>query len=426
MKTPLAAALVFGVLGFGHASLPAGAAPACTEVSNPVGTPVLDESALGTFGPLDAEPLLDIAMASNSLIAAERIPGGILLTSSTADPRESGGVGPSQLTVIEDSGAVRWTRCLDAIAYPLVAPSADGPTAAVVHTWDPAGLQAFDLATGADVAMTDAATVTQAGWIQLASSERYMLFGPEEAGVAATIGFVLLDLVTLAVTSIPATPGPADPELIASYTVTDDGVVSLEPQWQRSAAVYVDGAWQTDPSIIDASLPLVIGSDFEAESPIMVAFTPSGSVAWELPTLFDHHLEAFRSDIDGDVALVAGCTEVVEINCVEGTFAVLGVDAATGAEIWRLPGLRGVRAIGDGYALINDAEDQSFDEVMIETATGATVDGQRWPSGEFLIGCCDDPSFTDNDSGVVLTGDNTGVRLYVPLGTGLPTTTITI
>jgi hypothetical protein len=59
-------------------------------------------------------------------------------------------------------------------------------------------------------------------------------------------------------------------------------------------------------------------------------------------------------------------------------------------------------------------------QLLIDTASGEPIDGQIWPTGTFVIGCCADTAFTRRDGGVVLTGDAAGVRVYLPLGISPP------
>jgi hypothetical protein len=100
---------------------------------------------------------------------------------------------------------------------------------------------------------------------------------------------------------------------------------------------------------------------------------------------------------------------------------MVGLDMATGEQLWQLPGFRGVSAFGNGLALITDG-DAGY--VLIDVSTGEQVDAPEensaWPDPEaFRTACCGEGDYVwvGRDGGVVFAVNNGTVSLWNPPST---------
>jgi hypothetical protein len=406
----------------------AASAPACTEVSNPPGEPIIDPAATAPFGPLAVEPALRVA-TSAPLWDADSVPGGVIVTTGAE-------TGPTALTLVEDSGAERWTRCVEAAPWSvnvLAGVAAEQPTQVLVGVASEdigAGLtlEGFDLATGDATPFGPGAARTPLFlWDESAG---HALFGPSLEAVELSPGseLTLVTLATLATTSIATAAVPAD-VTFPSYRLGDAGVVGLGGRAgvdSSIALVYVDGGWSADPEVIDASFP--VWTDYDSRVPVSY-HRASGPEAWSIAGVYAPSDEGFHDAFVSGVELIRGCTEVVPDTGICDAAVLLGVDADTGTELWRRGGNHGVAAAADGFAIVSAPTDDSgenWTQSLIDVTTGAPIEGQTWPEVPFLIGCCGEPVFTVVDGGVVLTSDGTGVDVYVPVAAATPTVDVTL
>lgn len=385
-----------------------------------------------TFGPLSSHPVVDITLSAGEVYTAERFPGATLVSSFLGGEQYA-------IDLVEDSGLVRWRRCIAAPwIMPLVGASAEGDASVLLYIAgsdsDSDTVRRIDLASGA----AEAAPLSgvPVGASLLVWSESHALF---ESGAidapASEQSLVLVDLVTLETAPVPL-PGPvAKGEVeVPSYTLTDDGIVGFGgDQIFATLGIFVDGAWSTDSAAIDAALPITMGVD-DFDTMEIVAHSGSGATVWTVPGVTDPSREGFHDVTVGDVTLIAGCPERdADGFCTAET--LLALDAATGEQLWSTSDYAAVFASGDGYALLNErpvggsgsTPPAPTGYVMIDVATGQPVDGQRWPAGTFWMGCCSDMSFTIERGGAVITSDVTSLQVFLPVAfESLETATVTL
>jgi hypothetical protein len=147
---------------------------------------------------------------------------------------------------------------------------------------------------------------------------------------------------------------------------------------------------------------------------------PGGEQLWRRPDLTSTGLEGGSIWVDGDIAVLQACTTPrVQSTCA---YALLGIDVATGATRWTLPGWRFVPAgAADGYALIsNDRTGPTTTPpayVMIDDRTGAPVPDQQWTDeATFRAACCGDSEYfhVQRTGGVVVVVAETRVSVWLP------------
>lgn len=375
------------------------------------------------FGPLAQEPALRVTV-SDTIFDADRVPGGVLVTTGPES-------GPNALTLVEDSGNVRWRSCTD--TTPWVATAQDDPTTTLVSYAShesPADALTIDLATGG-VRPSDALPTGEPRYPwDLDADQGLALFGPamEAFDLPAGSDLTLVDVASDTATAV------ASPEIPAtvvgpSFRIGADGTVGLfglDGAYDAVALAYAGGAWTDDPTAIDAAFP--IWTTYATDTPITF-FAASGAEVWSLSGISWTSDEGFHSLQDGHVMLVRGCTDLDPESFTCSGPVLLAVDAATGAELWRRDVEGGVIDAADGYALVGTAgADGAFSQTMIDVATGEPVDGQVW-AGEvppFSTGCCGDPSFTMIDGDAALTSSGPVLTLFVPLADAVATVEVSL
>lgn len=158
----------------------------------------------------------------------------------------------------------------------------------------------------------------------------------------------------------------------------------------------------------------------------------AGRVRWQNAELTDPSMEGTRVITDGAISVANVCTADAAAGGCD-RFETVGVDTATGAVRWRLPGFRGVAAAADGWALLgNDglaADDDGTPAtgwMLVDDRTGAAAaPDQRWPGAHvFARGCCGDiERWVEQVGGVVLAAAPGHVRVWYPPTTdGSPVT----
>ncbi len=402
------------------------------------------------FGPLGPAPLLDVTLPTVTptdpgddgqvRTMASLVNGGAVVAAAAdiGDPTDASVVG-----VVERSGNRRWVRCLagNVLDVWVAAPRLQ-PTTALVATFPPGGppraeWSVLALDTGRDVpgfsdaaagAGLDAEALAGAGVVASSPSAVLISHSAQDGsgGVAADI-VVRYDLLTGAFTPFPAPPGgygraeldlgPADEVVVSSLEGT--GVT----------AVFHDGAWRTDEASRVAARPVTVRfstgeADGGADPRPLEAVDALGRVLWQNAELTDPSMEGMRIATDGSITVANVCTDGDPGVC--NRHEVAGIDTTTGAIRWRLPGLRGVAAVADGWALIADTgqldnDDATFPSawVLVDDRTGeAAGPDQRWDMDRFAQGCCGDlENWVEQVGGLVMAAGPGHLRLWYPVST---------
>ena len=385
-----------------------------------------DDTGLDIFGPLGAVPGLDITMpqyrspeqesAATVTAGVGRVDGGVVVL---ARPSEGQQTDAFVVSVVDDDGSIRWRRCMDgAQASSLLAATGGNEVLMSIYTSTSPGIdrwQAIDLQTGADVDAppipTDLAMVTQEG--------RFVLFTfSDERVPTPDDDMVVLDLVTGDLQSIPY-PETADAQAFQQqYELVDTGnggftiLQSLASERSVVRNVYADGAWRSDDASILAAAGITAFATFDDRG--WEGRNGLGDVVWSRPDLLDIRQEGFLSDESGSVTVINGCLEQGEGGCVRGS--LFGIETATGETLWERSGLRGVAAVGDGFAIIVNDDGDGWE--MIDTLTGELVDdSQQWAGIEpFEQQCCGGGDFVwvGRQGGVVFAVNEGHVRVWYP------------
>jgi hypothetical protein len=299
-----------------------------------------------------------------------------------------------------------------------VAQSALGPTTAFVETFDgpTPSWRAFDLVTGSDVDV--AAGLADAR--RIAQSERFLLLGPSDDSHRISVAddaLRVLDKRTGSVTTIPY-PERADGQQSFSLVFEIDGVgdqplvLHLDP-FDVPVGVYLDGQWRTDEASIRSVATDRVREDYAGHA--LSAIDPLGNTIWSIPDFASVPSEGFRwAETDG-VVIANRCVQPSGVaGCDEGS--MIGLDMATGEQLWQLAGFRGVSALGDGAALITDENAEGF--VLIDVSTGERVTGHSaWADADaFRTACCGEGDYVwvGRDGGIVYAVNNEKVRLWYP------------
>lgn len=403
------------------------------------------------FGPLGPAPLLDVTLPTVTptdpdddgqvRTMASLVNGGAVVaaTADTGDPADASVVG-----LVERSGNRRWVRCLAGSVLDVwVAAPRLQPTAALVAAVPPGGppraqWSVLALDTGRDVggfsdgaagAGLDAEALAGAGVVAVSPSAVLISHTAQDGGGWAVPDTVArYDLVTGAFASIPAPPGGygrAELDLGPG----DDVVVS-SLQGTGVTAVFHDGSWRTDEASRVAARPVTVRfstgeADGGADPRPLEALDALGRSLWRNAELTDPSLEGMRIATDGAVTVANVCTDGDPGVC--NRHEVAGIDTATGAVRWRLPGLRGVAAVADGWALLADAGPLDNDDattpsawVLVDDRTGeAAGPSQRWTGMDrFAQGCCGDlENWVEQAGGVVMATASGHLRLWYPMST---------
>lgn len=401
----------------------------CTERGGVPGATYAPDPANAVFGPLSARPGLEITVP---LIAADGndvapalgvapIPGGTLVMARSTAPD-----GAWILAAVDDGGSVRWRRCVSGTyaGQLWVARSALGPTSAFVQTFvgpDPSW-RVFDLATGSDVEAPAGVDDTRV----IAESERFLLLGPSDDShriAVADDSLIVLDMQRGSVATIPY-PDRADGQesfrlIFEIDDVADQPLVLHLDPFDTTVGAYVDGAWRTDEASIRAAAADRVREDFVGQT--LSAIDPLGGTIWSIPEFTSVPGEGFRwAETDG-VVIVNRCLQPSDVTgCDEGS--MIGVDMATGEQLWQIAGFRGVSALGDGAALITNESGDGF--VLIDVSTGERVDAPEenstWADPDaFRTTCCGEGDYVwvGHDGGTVFAVDNDTVDVWYPPST---------
>ena len=176
--------------------------------------------------------------------------------------------------------------------------------------------------------------------------------------------------------------GLSDADELAVMATTGD---------QKLLAVYRDGVWSRDPSVLRRA-PGGIFPVFSNEH--LVGIDATGETVWTAKGLTEPALQTHVIGSDGGITVADVCTSQADAaGCTE--YALVGVDTDNGELLWALPGFRLVSAHDNGYLLAND--DSIFSPAEMRTLVGSSSTtrpaslsaSQQWADPEtFRYGCC--------------------------------------
>jgi hypothetical protein len=438
--------------------------PQCVESMGATTGGGPDPATLATFGPLQTSPALTIdlpaSIAPDTYVAPGQsdvqspmvfpltIPGGVLLPVRAS----SNGYFPgSMLAVVDVDGSKRWVRCFDEDVVDVLAGSGSEALASFTEPgatiWAPE-FRVMSLADGS-VADTLAARVAAQGIdagvadqaiTTLASEGSAALLGPDGSAQVdiQRQQLLLVDLDTMQATALafPELPG-VDAVGDVTYGIVAGNPMILRGYLQPTAlAVLRGGAWSTDPADLANAFPPTVEFDLGEPTSALRGVDALGQTIWSDDSVVDVRAEGFRTAPSGDVTVVRGCfggRDPSTSACVQ--VGIAGVRSADGEVLWRLDGDRPVGAAGDGFALVSDGEaqaDGSFAPrgwMMIDTTTGAPVDGQHWGDPTtFEYECCGGGDFVhvSRSGAVVIAVNERRVTVWYPASADLTPQTLSL
>lgn len=424
----------------------------------------VDEAALDTFGPLAGEPALRVTLPlgrSNEApelqapgVSAARIPGGVLLAVGASSYGDFDG---AILSAVDADGESHWVRCFDDRIYSTsVAPASSAPTKALVGF----GVSQNNAPPVVDwriVSLDDGAVVGELSDLfaaqgvdpalqsidfPIAVSPTSIVFGPLGGTIIDTTRDHLLrvDLQTWSAEVVPLPEQSAGGEFFRQrfqYADSGDLVLMGDGLFQDADSVvtaYHGGQWTQDKATLRGAYG--IRADFGAPGEGLVGFDALGQELWRDDNVSPTGNEGFRLATSGAVTVISGCLSPPGPNgCVE--YSLVGIETETGTILWQIPGLRGVSAIGDGFALITGPETITADGttnqgpwMLIDTSTGEMVDStQQWLAPEtFRQECCGGGEFVwvGRDGGVVTAVNGEHLAIWYPATAGLTTNELNI
>jgi hypothetical protein len=395
LRALLVVAALVVVVGCGSDSTTSATSTGCRETSSAspgaaAGTP--------TFGPLGAEPSVVVhlprthrAPTTDTTYPADtypdvtwgRVRGATVIAAAPAEHSDSTA---SLLTAVDDDGTVRWTRCLPGDAT--VGAGEDGELVVVSD--------------GHAVSVLDAADGTQRRGEEdldaiVGAGGRYaFLADDDEDHVARRLA--RLDLRTGRRLDI------ASPPRESAMSVDEDGVLHDDD------VVWTEGdGWHRDTTTTSA--------EWSYDEPS--ALVGHGAASWSLP-LHPAAFEGVPLVQDGETVVAWTCESVPdEGRCPLG---VVGVDLATGRELWHRPGDALLSVGDDGYVLLQHGFGQGG-WVLHDMRTGEAVAGQTWSDPTaFQQGCCEEGRWRNvgRVGGTVVVQHDTEVRIWFAKGTSHP------
>jgi hypothetical protein len=204
----------------------------------------------------------------------------------------------------------------------------------------------------------------------------------------------------------------------------DDGsaVVAAGEYIGATYAVFVDSEWRTDRSSLYGHVGLNASEilDVDGRRAGVFAVDALGAQAWFVATEGQLPGEGFHVAAYDDVVVANVCRDgdIQAFTC--DVAAMIGLDLATGEQLWERPGFGAVGPAGDGYAIVTT--DQGWE--MIELRTGEIVPGQVWDD-EFAFStfCCGEEGYVraERDGGVAWAINYRTVRIYLPEAVAGPT-----
>jgi hypothetical protein len=424
-----------------------GWSPECNESTGEPGRAYASHPALTGFVTLGAIPLLDLHLPVmrtevESLVPSadvSAIPGGVLVLVGPPSSWPMGAtvVESSMLVAVNEDGTVRWRRCIDNTSARGLhtAPAELAATSAWVSTHQPETgdfvLRGFDLTTGADVPLIDGLD----GLTEIARSDRYVLLGRADGRIdLATDRLALVDLATGTARRL-SYPKRADfQEAFRVIMRIDDNeptdhdvtLLHLDP-FDVVVGIESGDGWTTDPNSIRTRAPNIVRESFD-EQRTLTAIDALGDIVWTIPDFTGRGAEGFHVAVSDGIVIANRCVEPSDAGyCEQG--ALIGIDAATGEQLWQLPGFREVAVLANGRALISNGAvggtnpAEAFDGyLLIDIATGRRTDeasefADEWTGTEtFRQGCCGESEYVwvGHDAGAVWAVNGDRIRIWYP------------
>ncbi len=427
--------------------------PGCTAVAAHGGAPA-DATPLDTLGPLGHAPTLRITLPmgtsadqpdpqATQISGVRRIPGGVLIAIGAS---EYGFFDGAILTAINSDGSVRWVRCAEHRASSVaVAPAESGPTTALVNFEVPhdGGIATpewhrVSLATGADQdLLSDVATqqgVTGQIGSLLATGTTSVLLGPwPGSGIdPATQPLMLVNLEHWTIDVLPYPPlQPGQTALQSMFAFTPAGepaLVDYALGTMRAVTVFHNGAWSTQPSLLQAANgPTVTFYNIAADGSddrSLHGYSASGAPTWHNANITSFGGEGFDLAVAGAITVVSGCFHASLTDDCAADAGIAGIDTATGRVRWKLAGRRSVSLVADGLALVTDAPTATNDGtynpgawMMIDITSGKPVSSERWTDPEtFRQGCCGESGIVsvNHDGALVFAANYQHLAIWYP------------
>ena len=409
-----------------------------------------DPSGWDTFGPLGAEPGLDIrlpeqrvgGMTSPGTTSVNRVPGRLLITARLW-------LGSAQeaaiVALVAHDGTIVWRRCIVADAFPIVGGGSDRALLVIDRLGDdePLGhLETLDLTTGE---LTDPPAALAGGSFPSGGVGRYLLFQrsftPDDR-ISESSRFVVFDSVTFESELLPY-PGGAVGEVGAPLDLylVDGKVVPALMLNNQPIRVYANGEW--GPFDLARGSVLValqeqlegdVGAQFYwSDDQRLEARNGLGVVVWRRPDLATFIGEGFQitdriGEGDEAVFLARACIEPPELSCEFDATHLVAVSAIDGHTIWERGANESVALSGDGYAVVRAGVEPTRTYEMIDVRTGQRVlDSPTWDSTAFYSECCGggDYNWVNRDGALAWTASTSyidagaatsAVRVWYPAG----------
>lgn len=419
----------------------------CTEGvrSTPQPTPAGDAST-APLGPLGARPMatitypLDIGGDGNPpSVATAAVPGGMLFV---LNGRDSAGGPGSVATVVDADGQARWTRCWPGQSMDLLG-AGDG----LAVVWSEVGSSAAELIDLTDgtrrglladhlaSAGVDPSGFQLGGLGYAFGDDRDVVFSTSAGNPvdAATDRLLVVDLDTLSGSVVPL-PAAAGGAQVLQYERNAAGdLLLVDPnRQQRPLAALTGGGWSTAPADLARWSGVRANWAYDVDGQPLRGIDGQGNVVWTSDEVFNSLMgEAQDVRTVGEMTVGLACRQPVDTALFEcaGGVELVGVRSSDGTVAWRLPAA-GVRP-GDRLAIVTDNAfgGDGNGWVMLDTVTGAAVDG--WSSsaaGEFGSECCggDETDRTEVHGGIVVTVHGGTIHLWYPAGTPAAGTTLSL
>jgi hypothetical protein len=456
-----------------------GFAPACVPQAATSSIPITapDDPQLSTFGPLGAAPTWSVGLPRFRSQPGEvpgvtagwgvRIPGGFLVSVVASDPSSLSVLyGQSILAAVNDDGSIRWRQCRsDGFGGFTVVSRRSGvaPTQAVISVAPPPQASAtvpldyriIDLADGHDEgSVHDRAVAKGLDPAYLADQLRgggghVLLFAgasltdlTTDRLIDARDRIVELDLDTMnvAVLRVPrAAYGLHSSSPWLTLTPLDEPAIidgTYEASRQRAKAIYEGGHWLGQGAAGEgpwtANFPIRAYFDYNLVEPSLVASDATGTIVWARPDLVGTGGEAMG-------AFSSHGTTIADV-CVTGspasgcpTYALVGVDTATGVERWRADGFHQIAFVADGMAMVQPQSATGVPEQweLIDIATGQLMAAdQHWSDPKAFPtdpgGCCLPIWRTAPDGGFVFAAKEDVLSVWMPKALTKATITISL
>ena len=215
---------------------------------------------------------------------------------------------------------------------------------------------------------------------------------------------------------------PADGSLISSaaehigdrYIHDVEGAYALlgDPEMPGDEPVVAVDLLTGEEGPLPSDDGLQAGFDYGEDEGGLRAKDGDGDIVWTRTELRYPPLEGSYIVHDDETVVATVCTDMTpDYEC---TYKLLGIDLASGDDLWSQDGFFTVGEGGDGHVLII-GEDRVWR--MLDMRTGEPVDGQEWRDPDaFYQGCCGEGQYrhTARFGDTVVVVDETEVRIWFP------------